>query len=133
MLHIPRNWMSNNWLNECYCIGIFFKKGKYFLFSSCVLQQTIIHSIFSESIKVLNFWFLFSLVLTLSSRHFLKWKHRYLSENILIFHSNDDFFTQSLFLKEKRCHLITFSWQLESKRTTGKRNHKFRGLGNTQI
>ena len=51
-----------------------------------------------------------------------EWKH-------YIFHSNDDFFfTQYLFLNEKRCHLMTFSWRLESKRTRarGKRNHKFR-------
>ena len=60
--------------------------------------------------------------------NFLKWKHHYLSENIAIFHSNYDLFTQYLFLNEKRCHLMTFSWQLESKkmRVTGKSNHKFR-------
>ena len=44
---------------------------------------------------------------------------------------NDDLFTQYLFLKEKKtCHLMTFSWWLESERTRaiGKRNHKSRAL-----
>ena len=60
--------------------------------------------------------------------NFFKWKHHYLSENIAIFHSNDDLFNQYLFLNEKGCHLMTFSWKLESERTRskGKRNHKFR-------
>ena len=34
--------------------------------------------------------------------NFLKWKHHYLSENIAIFHSNDDLFTQYLFLNKKK-------------------------------
>ena len=76
-----------------------------------------------------NLWFLFPLALFSCSQvvNFLKWKHHYLSENIAIFHSNDDLFTKYLFLNEKRCHLMTFSWRLESKRTRlrGKRNHKF--------
>ena len=73
-----------------------------------------------------NLWFLFS------SRsqvvNFLKWKHHHLSENIAIFHSNYDLFTQYIFLNEKRCHLMTFSWRVGSERTKarGKRNHKFR-------
>ena len=33
------------------------------------------------------------------------------------------FFTQYLFLNKKK---VTFSWRLESKRTRGKSNHKFR-------
>ena len=51
----------------------------------------------------------------------------YLSKSIAIFHSNDDLFTQYLFLNEKRCNLMTFSWRLESEstRVRGKRNHKF--------
>ena len=62
--------------------------------------------------------------------NFLKWKHHYLSKNIAIFHSNDDLFTQYLFLNEKRCHLMTFSWQFESERmrARGKRNREFRTL-----
>ena len=50
--------------------------------------------------------------------------------NIAIFHWNYDLFTQYHFLKEKRCHKMTFSWRLESERTRarGKRNHKFRAL-----
>ena len=39
----------------------------------------------------------------------------FLFENIMIFHSNIDLFIQSLFLR-KRCHLMYFSWRLESKR-----------------
>ena len=62
-----------------------------------------------------NLWFLFS------SRsqvvNFLKWKHYHLSENIAIFHSNYDLFTQYIFLNEKRCHLMTFSWRVGSERT----------------
>ena len=62
--------------------------------------------------------------------NFLEWKHHYLTKNIIIFHSNDNLFTQSLFLNKKMCHLVTFSWRLESERTRarGKRNHKFRAL-----
>ena len=41
--------------------------------------------------------------------------HHSLSENIAIFHP---------FLNKKGCHLITFTWWLESERTRGKRNHK---------
>ena len=64
---------------------------------------------FSRS-QVINFW---------------KWKHHYLSKNITIFHSNDDFFTQYLFLnKQKRCHLMTFSWWLESERIRVKHYEK---------
>ena len=59
--------------------------------------------------------------------NFLKWKHHYLSENISL-----NFFTQYLFLNEKRCHSMTFSWRLESERTRGKRNHKFRALGSSK-
>ena len=61
--------------------------------------------------------------------NFLKSKHQYMSENIAIFHSKDDRFSKYLFLNEKkRCHLMIFSWRLESKRTRvrGKSNHKFR-------
>ena len=72
-----------------------------------------------EDHKVQNLWF--AIVLSLWSRQFLKvtlfeWKHCHIS-----------LFTQYLFLNEKRCHLMTFSWQFESKRTRarGKRNHKF--------
>ena len=64
--------------------------------------------------------------------NFIKWKHHCLSENIIFFHSNDDLFTQYLFLNKKRCHLMNFSWRLESKRTRGKRNHKFRALDESQ-
>ena len=70
-------------------------------------------------------------VVSFSSRcqvvNFFMWKHHYLSENIGIFHSNDDLFTPYLFLNKKRCHLMTFSWRLESERTRAreKRNHKF--------
>ena len=35
--------------------------------------------------------------------------NEYLSEKFAIFYSNDDLFTQYLFLYEKRCHLMTFS------------------------
>ena len=49
-------------------------------------------------------------------------------ENIATFHSNDDLLSQYLFLNEKSCHLMTFSWQLESERTSGKTNHKFLAL-----
>ena len=60
-----------------------------------------------------------SLFILLSFSHsqvvtFFKWKHHYLSENIAIFHPNDDFFTQYLLLNEERCHLTTFSWRLEN-------------------
>ena len=67
--------------------------------------------------------------------NFLKWKHPYLSKNIAIFHSNDDFFTQYLFMYEKRCHLMTFSWRLESQRTRarGKSNHKFRAIKDPKL
>ena len=64
--------------------------------------------------KAWNLWFLFPLALIFL---LLKWKHHYFTENIIIFYSNDDFFfTQYLFLNEKRCHLMTLSWQLESER-----------------
>ena len=60
--------------------------------------------------------------------NFLKWKNHYLSENIAIFHSNVDPFTQYLFLNKKRCHLMTFSWRIESERTRGKKNLKFHAI-----
>ena len=80
------------------------------------------------STRARNFWFLFSFRSQVVN--FLKWKHHYLSENIAIFHSNDDLFPQYLFLNEKRCHLMTFSWRPESERmrARGKINHKFSGL-----
>ena len=40
--------------------------------------------------------------------NFFKWKHHFLNENITIFHSNGDFFTQYLFLNKKRCHLMAY-------------------------
>ena len=43
--------------------------------------------------------------------------HHSLSENIAIFQTNDYLFIQYLFLNKKRCHLMTFTWRLESKRT----------------
>ena len=55
----------------------------------------------SLALQVVNFW---------------KWKHQYLRENIALFHSNDDLFTQYQFLNKERCHLMTFSWRLESER-----------------
>ena len=69
-----------------------------------------------------------SFYLSLSRRQLFKWNYHYLSENIAIFYSNSDVFTQYLFLNEKRCHLMTFTWCLESERmrVRGKRNHKFR-------
>ena len=82
-----------------------------------------------------NLWFLFphALILSLSSRHekIIKW-HLFCSkrgEKIIIwvkygwiwqcFHSNNDVFTQK-------------SWRLESERTRGKSNHKFRSYTNSQ-
>ena len=64
-----------------------------------------------------------SLSSSLKSSTFLRGKHHYLNESITIFPSNDIFFTQYLFLNKKK---VTFSWRLESKRTRGKSNHKFR-------
>ena len=54
-------------------------------------------------------WFLFSLLSFSQVINFFKWKHH-------LFHSNDDIFTQSLFLNKKRCKLMTFSWRNESER-----------------
>ena len=53
---------------------------------------------------------------------------------LLLLCENDDFFTQYLFLNGKRCHLMTFSWWLESARARvrGKSNHKFGALWGTQ-
>ena len=42
---------------------------------------------------------------------------------------NFNFFTQYLFLNKKK---VTFSWRLESKRTRGKSNHKFRALAENE-
>ena len=67
--------------------------------------------------------FFLSLSSSLKSSTFLREKHHYLNESITIFPSNDIFFTQYLFLNKKK---VTFSWRLESKRTRGKSNHKFR-------
>ena len=64
-----------------------------------------------------------SLSSSLKSSTFLREKHHYLNESITIFPSNDILFTQYLFLNKKK---VTFSWRLESKRTRGKSNHKFR-------
>ena len=49
--------------------------------------------------------------------NFLKWKNHYLSKNITIFHSNDDFFTQYLFLNEKKVSFDDFFmtiWEREN-------------------
>jgi hypothetical protein len=50
-----------------------------------------------------------------------------LSENIAVFHSNDDPFTQYLFLNKKKVSFDDFSGRLESKRRSarGKRNSIF--------
>ena len=53
--------------------------------------------------------------------NFLKWKHHYFSENIAIFHSNDNLFTQYLFLNKKKVSfddffIKTWQWENESER-----------------
>ena len=62
----------------------------------------------------------------------------FLSENIIIWVKTVPCFSQMMifspntsFWTKKRCHLMTFSWRLESERTRarGKSNHKFRTLG----
>ena len=56
----------------------------------------------------------------------------FLGENIIIWVKTSSFkwwfFHLISLLKEKRCHFLTFIWQLESKRARvrGKRNHEFR-------
>ena len=61
--------------------------------------------------------------------NFLKWKHHFWVKTLpYLFLSNNDLFTQYVFLNKKRCHLMTFSWRLESKRARGNRNHKFRAI-----
>ena len=47
-----------------------------------------------------------------------KWKHHYLRENIAIFQSNYDLFTQYLFLNEKKVSFMTFfltTWEQDNK------------------
>ena len=51
--------------------------------------------------------------------NFLKWKHHSLSKNIVIFHSNDDLFTQYHFLNEKKVSFNDFfmmTWERENER-----------------
>ena len=93
LLNIP-NFFKKSLFNVQYDLKIFFITWKIEWFES-----------FKRSLYGTEF------VVPFSSRS------HYLSENIAIFHSNDNLFTQYLFLNKKRCHLMTFSWQLESERT----------------
>ena len=84
-------------------------------------------------IQARNLWFLFPLGLDLSllSRHFFlvktslfEWNHHHISLKWWFVHPIPLF-------EQIKCHLMSFSWQLESKRTRarGKSNHKFRAPG----
>ena len=75
-----------------------------------------------------------SFFLSLSSRQLFKvktslfaWKHCHISLKWWSFHSITLFEQKKV---SKRCHMMTFSWLLESKRTgaRGKRSHKFHAI-----
>ena len=66
-------------------------------------------------------WFLFPSLSFSRSQvvNFLKWIHHYLSENISIFHPNDDLFTQYLFFNKKNVSFDDFfitTWERERER-----------------
>ena len=67
----------------------------------------------SFSSQVVNFFFKVKTSL-------FEWRHYHISLKWWYFHPIP------FFLNKKRCHLMTFSWQLESERMRGKSNHKFR-------
>ena len=62
-----------------------------------------------------------SLTLKLSTLFSFEWAHCHISLKWWSFHPIP-------LLEQKRCHLMTFTWRLESERTRGKRNHKFHAL-----
>ena len=142
-----KNWTGKRWLilveyvksnSMEACLKWVSKASLGFTFHCAYTYEfgiSINHFVFimtCEMIKAQNLWFLFPLFF---SRSLALKSSTFLSENIIIwvktlpyFSQMMIFFTQYLFLNEKRCHLMTFSWWLESKRTRarGKSNHKFR-------